>query len=205
VAGFDQPPPYGLVRGWLGAEAVVRLLAYAQSNRERFVESGVGYGSKGRIDSTRRRSQKLKNFGELSDEIAIKIKELLPAMFERLGGQPFAASKFELELVAHNDGAFFAKHLDTFAREPGVTSHRVISGVYYFHSLPKSFSGGVLRLYSIAATPEAGKFVDVEPENDTLVFFPSWFPHEVLPVVCPSGRFEHSRFAVNCWVHRSND
>ena len=76
------------------------------------------------------------------------------------------------------------------------------SAVYYFHRSPKSFSGGALRLYSFEASEERGTFVDIEPTNDTLVFFPSWFPHEVRPVVCPSGRFEDSRFAINCWVHR---
>ena len=81
-------------------------------------------------------------------------------------------------------------------------SQRVISAVYYFYRLPKSFSGGVLRLHSVAGGGEEGSFVDIEPTNDTLVFFPSWFPHEVLPVACPSGRFEDSRFTINCWFHR---
>jgi Rps23 Pro-64 3,4-dihydroxylase Tpa1-like proline 4-hydroxylase len=77
----------------------------------------------------------------------------------------------------------------------------VISAVYYFHTLPKAFSGGALRLHSLAASGKLGTFVDVEPDCDTLIFFPSWFPHEVLPVHCPSGRFMDSRFAINCWVH----
>jgi Rps23 Pro-64 3,4-dihydroxylase Tpa1-like proline 4-hydroxylase len=59
-----------------------------------------------------------------------------------------------------------------------------------------------LRIYAFADEKETGAFVDIEPTNDTLVFFPSWFPHEVLPVACPSGRFEDSRFAINCWVRR---
>ena len=179
------------------------MLAYAQLNRHRFKESNVGHGDTSRIDPTRRRSQKLKDFGDLAGEIEVKIQELLPVMFERLGSTPFAASKFELELVAHNDGAFYVRHKDTFTKTDGISSHRIISGVYYFHTQPKSFVGGVLRLHSLAATGEPGTFVDIEPDNDTLVFFPSWFPHEVLPVACPSGRFEDSRFAINCWVHRN--
>jgi SM-20-related protein len=42
----------------------------------------------------------------------------------------------------------------------------------------------------------------VEPTNDTLVFFSSWFPYEILPVVCPSGGFQDSRFAINCWIRQ---
>jgi Rps23 Pro-64 3,4-dihydroxylase Tpa1-like proline 4-hydroxylase len=76
--------------------------------------------------------------------------------------------------------------------------------VYYFHAQPKAFSGGVLRLHSLASGKgDGGEHVDVEPVNDTLVFFPSWYPHEVLPVTCDSSRFEDSRFAINFWVHRS--
>jgi SM-20-related protein len=78
---------------------------------------------------------------------------------------------------------------------------RVVSAVYYFHRLPKSFSGGALRVYPLAGREKSNTFVEIEPVNDTLVFFPWWFPHEVLPVVCPSGQFEDSRFAVNCWVY----
>jgi SM-20-related protein len=59
-----------------------------------------------------------------------------------------------------------------------------------------------LRIYPLIGRDKSNAFVEIEPANDRLVFFPSWFPHEVLPVVCPSGRFEDSRFAVNFWIYR---
>ena len=65
-----------------------------------------------------------------------------------------------------------------------------------------SGAGGVLRIYSFTDNNDTGSFVDIELTNDSLVFFPSWLTHEVLPVTCPSGRFEDSRFAINCWVRR---
>jgi SM-20-related protein len=123
-------------------------------------------------------------------------------VFEKPGSPPFVPAKLELELVAHHDGAFFAMNKDT-AQDKGAATCRMISVVYYFHRQPKSFSGGLLRLHSPAASGKPGTFVEIAPENDTLVFFPSWFPHEVLLVGCPSGRFEDSRFAINCWVHQS--
>jgi asparagine synthetase B (glutamine-hydrolysing) len=43
---------------------------------------------------------------------------------------------------------------------------------------------------------------DIEPIHNSLLMFPSWAPHEVMPVNCPSQRFIDSRFAINCWVHR---
>ena len=118
----------------------------------------------------------------------------------KLRTAPVDAPKLETQLVAHNDGAFYSRHIDT--QMIGRHDHiRVLSGVYYFHAKPKAFTGGALRLYSIG-NGEGRTFVDIEPEHNSLVVFPSWAPHEVMPVSCPSKRFVDSRFAINCWIHR---
>jgi Rps23 Pro-64 3,4-dihydroxylase Tpa1-like proline 4-hydroxylase len=180
------------------------LLEYARENRERFKDSQTGYGELGNVDSSQRISSILLDLGELKKVVKDRVKASLPEMFAKLGSSPFTPARIELELVAHGDGAFFSTHTDTFVRVEGAPSHRVISAVYYFHALPRAFSGGVLRLYALASGPEQERSrVEIEPENDTLAFFPSWYPHEVLPVKCPGGRFEDSRFAINCWVHRA--
>jgi SM-20-related protein len=194
----SRPPQYGSIWNWLGTEMVARLLNFAQTSREQFTASDVGYGNSNRIDLSYRRSSKLKPLGELENELQLCAQAALPSMFQHLGYTPFDPARLELEMVAHGDGAFFSRQEDTVIR-PEMTSYRAISAVYYFHRLPKSFSGGVLRLYSIGG--KGGSFVDIEPTNDRLIFFPSWFPHEVMPVVCPSAKFEDSRFAINCWVY----
>jgi Rps23 Pro-64 3,4-dihydroxylase Tpa1-like proline 4-hydroxylase len=130
------------------------------------------------------------------------MKELLPVISDKLGIKRFTPSWTEVELVAHGDGAFFARHSDTIVGPDREGRSRVISAVYYFYALPKAFSGGVLRIHSMAASGREGTFADISPDYDTLVFFPSFFPHEVSPVKCPSGQFLESRFAVNFWVHR---
>jgi len=116
----------------------------------------------------------------------------------------FEPSTIELELVASNDGAFFKRHIDTFIRGARTSSDRLLSGVYYFHAEPKAFSGGALRLYPFGREQGESNFAEVQPEQNTLVAFPSWAWHEVLPVSCPSRRFSDSRFNVNCWVHRTS-
>jgi SM-20-related protein len=200
-AAFSRPPPYGRLSNWLGTDMLARLLNFARKSRDNFQTSSVDYGEDERIDLTYRRSSTLTKLGGLENDLLARIQAALPFMFEQLGSAPFKPARFELEMVAHGDGAFFARHHDT-TTPPNGTSHRVISAVYYFHEVPKSFSGGVLRLHSIGGNGKAGSFVEIEPTNDTLIFFPSWFPHEVLSVTCPSGRFEDSRFAINCWVYR---
>jgi hypothetical protein len=163
---FLKPPPFGIVRQWLGGEIVERLLRHIKHNEPMFNESSVGYGKGKRVDHTRRRSSHL-YINDLVDEIELntKLHNVMPTIFERLGNTPFTPCKLEFQLAAHGDG------------------------------------GGVLRLHSLADHHEA-PFIDIEPDFDTLVFFPSWFPHEVLPVLVPSGRFLDSRFAINCWIHR---
>jgi Rps23 Pro-64 3,4-dihydroxylase Tpa1-like proline 4-hydroxylase len=136
--------------------------------------------------------------GNFKGELKANVIELLPVMFDRLGIKPFAPGEIETSFVAHGDGAFFARHIDTLRFREG--SLRAISAVYYFHALPKAFSGGLLRLYSLA---KGGPHIDISPDYDTIVFFPSFFPHEVLPVKCPSQRFLDSRFAVNFWINRN--
>ena len=196
---FNRLPPYELVHNWLGTEMVERLLRFAQSNEPRFEDTQVTHGAGESVDRTRRVSKNLR-LGKLETEVSAKVKDLLPIMFDRLGVKPFIPSKIEMELVAHGDGAFFLRHIDTLTHPEG--SRRIISAVYYFHALPKAFSGGVLRLHSPAASGQQCTFVDIAPDYDTLVFFPSFFPHEVLLVKCASRQFLHSRFAINFWIHR---
>jgi Rps23 Pro-64 3,4-dihydroxylase Tpa1-like proline 4-hydroxylase len=195
---FNKIPPYDLVHNWLGTEMVERLLRFARSNEDRFGDTLVTHGEDELVDRTRRVSKNLR-LGKLEPEVTSRVKDLLPVMFDRLGIRPFIPSKIEVELVAHGDGAFFRRHIDTLTHREG--RGRIISGVYYFHTIPKAFSGGVLRLHSPAASGQQCTFVDITPDYDTLVFFPSFFPHEVLPVKCSSGQFIHSRFAINTWVH----
>lgn len=104
--------------------------------------------------------------------------------------------QLEIEAVHSGDGAFFSRHIDTTRGDR--THHRVISAVYYYNRAPRGFTGGGLKLYSLDQQETAV----VEPTDNTMVFFPSIFFHEVLPVSVPSGQFAAGRFSVNCWVNR---
>ena len=196
---FTRLPPHGTIPHWLGAETVEQLLDYALAHQDAFTPSQVGYDAASAVKPEVRRSSWLKSLGNFESLFEARVRSLMPAIFTQLGSPPVSSSSLELELVAHGEGAFFSRHIDTATK--GI-SHRVVSCVYYFHAQPKGFSGGQLRLHSIGGKGEPGSYIDVEPTNDTLVFFPSWFPHEVLEVSCPSGRFADSRFAVNCWIYQ---
>jgi SM-20-related protein len=190
-------PPYRLRRNFLDDATVGRLLDYALANQFRFEPTKV-YG-KG-VNPLRRISLGLNEF----DPPKRELKEVLrPRVAEFAADFKLSAFEFrglELELVAHGDGAFFSPHIDTLVAS-GQPS-RVISGVFYFHAMPKAFTGGEFRMHGIGPAQEAGGYLDIAPEHNLLLTFPAWAPHEVRPVSCPSKAFRDSRFAINIWVHR---
>lgn len=201
---FVQPAPHGVIENFLGADTVNRLLQYCASRADQFIAAEVGEEDHGRVDERIRVSRRLTDLAEFQDVVMQRLRQHVPQMVSNLRLSPFDAEEYELEIVAHGDGAFFATHIDTIAgaSKPPMWE-RMISAVYYFFNVPKAFSGGALRLYPLLDA-RGGSYVDVEPVQDGLVYFPSWAPHEVRPIASPSRRFDDSRFAINCWICRRN-
>jgi len=192
-------PPYLVLRDFLGEEMVAGLLDYVVCRQLDFTAREVGIVSK-TVDPSIRISTGLDDLGKFRQVLKAKILGLLPTLIAQLRVSSIDEPRLETELVAHGDGAFFRRHIDTqTAHYREVDRIRHLSGVYYFNAEPKAFTGGALRLHAIAGK-EGENFVDIEPARDSLVVFLSWAPHEVLPVSCPSKRFIDSRFAINCWV-----
>lgn len=180
---------------------VARLFAAAQENEQRFKPAKVGAGGHAVVQPDKRISTRLRKFGPVAGELEDILRPLAPQIAAALGVKPFAITHVELELVAHGDGAFYTRHIDTMpgASDDQAAGMRLLSGVYYFHAMPKAFEGGALRLHEIPFGAADAQFIDLQPEHNSLAFFPSWMPHEVMKVSCPSGRFIDSRFAINCW------
>ncbi len=177
-----------------------RLLAYAIENESRFQPSEtVGDGTEG-IDRSARVSSVLRSLGSLKEDIRERLLKLAPDLMVDLGIPRFDISKIEVEMAAHNDGAFFDTHVDTIDYDQATL--RLMSAVYYFHKEPKRYCGGALRIYALGPVAATPRYRDIDPEHNSLVFFPSWAPHEVRPTVCPSGAFADSRFAINAWFLR---
>jgi len=197
---LNRPPPHSIRRHFLGQAMVERLLQYAKAHEEEFTANTIGRAEK--INQSISVSLSLKKIGNFKSEIKSGISDALPNVLSELGSAPFKPMSFEMLISAYGDGAFYKRHIDSYVGGASEPSDRIITMVYYFHRLPKVFAGGVLRLHSLAASGRDGSFVDIEPISDTAVFFPSWFPHEVLAVTCPDGGFMDSRFAITCMIHR---
>jgi Rps23 Pro-64 3,4-dihydroxylase Tpa1-like proline 4-hydroxylase len=194
-------PPHRLIRDFLPASAPAALLDWAIENEADFKPTTMGYGGLAKEEPTQRRSVGVHKFGPLEPVLRQRALEIAPALFDELRVSPSQVGSVELQLVAHNDGGFLKQHIDTFtgAAWAAASGSRVVSAVYYLHYLPKAFTGGCLRLFPFGATGEDGGYLDFEPEHNTLLVFPSWTSHEVLPIYCPSKKFADSRFAVNIW------
>ena len=144
-----------------------------------------------------------KEFSEVYYLIKNKLLEQFPSLINQLKHPEFSVSHVEMQMTAHNDGAFYKVHTDAGSEK---TKTRELTYVYYFYQEPKQFSGGELKIYD---TEMQGKKIIqkensqvIEPRNNSIVFFNSRCKHEVLPISCSSNEFKASRFTLNGWLRR---
>lgn len=192
--------PYMHIQNHLSDELNAEILAYAVRRQLDFRPSviyvrGIQKRSDLRISLT------LKDMGPYKSIMQESIRKLIPALTEGLKITRFDAGEIDVEFAAYGDGALFKSHIDTAVHRK-TENPRVISAVYYLHSNPKKFEGGNFRLHTISIGKSNEKSKDFLPDNNSLLAFPSFAPHEVLPVVAPEVDFKDWRFAVNCWIHK---
>lgn len=126
----------------------------------------------------------------------------VPGWAAALGMGRLEVGEIELQCAAHGDGAFYRPHIDIETGDKSRPSRwRALSIVYYVHGPESGFTGGALRFHGFMSGGER-PFVDIEPRSGRMVIFPSFAPHEVRPVSCPSGDAADWRMAINCWVQR---
>jgi SM-20-related protein len=193
--------PYLLFENFLDIDLNKDILNYAIENEVNFVVSSVSKSGSNVYDSELCESKTLYNMGPSKSIFQEKIAERIPEMASRLQISPFKPGKIEVQIGAYGDGSFFLDHIDTVVHEKSERP-RVISAIYYFHSTPKRFTGGELRLHPLPFGQGSDEPVDIIPKNNSLLVFPSIAPHEVLPIHAKDIGFKDWRFAINCWVHK---
>lgn len=157
-------------------------------------------------DPSYRKSRVLYELEEYGTLVKDRLLDLLPEALKAFNREAFPLDKIDTQITASNDGDFFKVHQDNSSIEPWDIPLRELSFVHYFHSEPKAFSGGQLRIYDsengAVRNSEKRRARTITPRQNTLVLFPSSYDHEVLPVRCPTARFANSRFTVNGWLIR---
>ena len=198
---LQVPPPVIIVDDFVGEAAAEQLLQYAIDHEAGFRPSKVALGHVALIDESRRVSMVHSEIDPVLPLIEPTIRKTVDEAIPKLGLVNVESYLLEPELTWCGDGAFFKMHTDTLSRDR-LANQRVVTMVHYFHRRPKAFTGGQLRLYGLGAHA-TDCIAEIEPRFDRAVLFPSWFPHEVLPVHCNSGAFSDGRFAISCWVRRN--
>ncbi|MEH2204685.1 MAG: 2OG-Fe(II) oxygenase [Nostoc sp.] len=189
---------YIQIDNFLKPEEHKNLVKYVLEKESDFLPSNTSTN-----DINYRQSMVVYSFPEFSELILKRIQAMIPDILSKLNLPSFSISQIESQLTAHNDGNYYKLHNDNGSPD---TATRELTYVYYFYQEPKSFSGGELLIYdskienNVYVNTET--FKTVEPRNNSIVFFPSRYMHEVLPVKCPSQAFGDSRFTINGWVRR---
>jgi SM-20-related protein len=194
-----QTIPIMLYDEFLVAEELRGLLRYSLHNSSRFVQSEVTRYDDGiERNSRHRRSRVLFELGSYQGLFQQRLLTFLPHVLLALGVRPFAVASLEIQLTASNHAEFFRAHSDSDDR---TLRGRELTFVYFFHREPRRFGGGELRIFNLIQSAPTGTehFELIYPLQNQIVFFPSCYLHEILPVVCPSREFADSRFTVNGW------
>lgn len=205
-------PPIARIEGFLSEQDRSALLQWVLAHPERFKSATVSLEDEISVKPATRQALTTRDFESELNWLQDRFRAVQDDLLQNLRLTVPAIEALELEIAAHGNGAHFAPHVDIpvgagrkpLGGRPGRTDDRLLSAVYYFHGEPKRFEGGNLRLYPLGADPKdaakkAVQFVDVEPNQNTLVAFPAWATHEVRAIKCPSEAFADCRFAVNCW------
>ncbi len=191
-------PPCMIIDDFLGEDEHADMLAHTLQQNEGFYS---GTTSTGPINA--RQNLALMEFGNQAHSklLCNRLLTWLPHILQNLDLAPFPVHMVESQLTASNHGHYYRAHHDT---EDGQEAMRKLTCVYYFNQQPVQFTGGELRLYDSAIVDgyrvQGDGFQEVKPVSNRMVVFVSDSFHELMPVHCPSRKFEHSRFAVTNWI-----
>jgi Rps23 Pro-64 3,4-dihydroxylase Tpa1-like proline 4-hydroxylase len=202
-AVLDGPDFYVTLEGFI-REGQQGLLEYGIEHEQDFTKATIVQDEDGVpvVDERLRRARILSDLGDFRPMFEERLKEVLSPVLSQLKMEPFPVGEIEIQMTASVDGDFFRMH-----RDGDEQSTRELSFVYFFHSEPKRYSGGELRIFDAEVIDGREVPTDrsqiLSPRQDVVVFFPSRSEHELLPVRVPSKSFADSRFTVNGWIHRA--
>jgi SM-20-related protein len=196
--------PHGTIRDVLGMPRISAMLDYLEGRQADFAPGYIQNRKTGErsLISLLGSPLFLKDLGPFRLQFESVIRAIAPIVLAQFGLSEAAVEPREFSFAWYGDGGYFKTHVDTVEQLEHV---RVLSCIYYFAEKPRRFGGGELRLYGFPDPfrRSARPIVDVAPDTDKLVVFPSWLNHEVLPVHLSSKAWRDGRFTANCWIYRS--
>ena len=192
----SRAAPFVHIRDFLSHAERERLLSAALATQGFFAPARTGRGADRKVRPLQRRAlavRLLHREGECA-WLVPKLREALPMVSMLLRIDSLDLCRMDLAMVAHPDGGFGVCHSDDTP----------LSAICYFHRDPRPFSGGDLLLYDTDVETgrcSASEFSRVAPRGGSVVFYPSYYAHEVAAVGCGPGgsgevEFAAARFSV---------
>lgn len=120
--------------------------------------------------------------------------------FRRIGMQPFQPDRIETQITRYSEAGHFNIHRDSGSAVP----ERRLTFVYYFHHQPRRFRGGDLLLFDEPDHRPSSKlteFTRIQPDDNSLILFPSDRLHAVMPVALSSDDLMDGRWTINGWLY----
>lgn len=178
------------------ADWVERLLAFTEASQGNFVPTTTATQ-----EMEYRKSQVLFAFEPFETDLMNRVMQLHGQAMAGLQMTPFPISQIERQLTRSGGGEYYRVHNDNGSPD---CANRRLTYVYYY-SRPDAFVDGQLKLYDMYA--EGGywrwnqeKYQLVTPKPNSIVFFESYYMHEVLPVMTFEDGFMDARFTINGWL-----
>jgi hypothetical protein len=197
-----QPAPFAFVENFLPAEFHHNLLARVlAAPDEDVVPSTVGLNE---YNPDRRVSFTVGGLKEIQSEFWSYVSEALPSLCPRLQVPLFPVGRTEVRVRTYRAGNFFEVHRDNSIPE---SADRTVSFVYFFHRVPRRYTGGELLLFDTSPSSKRysiTNFTRVVPVDNALIMFPSRFYHAVVPVECTSPDPGDTRFVINGHIRRAD-
>lgn len=197
----ESPVPFVHVQNFLNALDQEQVWGIINENQPAFSQALLGNRE---LNLESRSSHVLyhQHLQDIEERFLDKIKSALADILPKLGFLPFDLTRAELQLTMHLDGDFFKTHKDI--GNSGRTGTQHITFVYYFHCVPKRFTGGDLLLFdtNIKTDTYNNRYTRISPDHNSLIFFPSWAFHQVTPIQLATNRYDEGRFTLNGWLHK---
>lgn len=171
-----------------------QLLSLALAHRDGFVPPKPTINTpKGEVDAAVRTGPVLLHpvtDREVRPWFEARLRDAFASALSRLRRRTPRAYRVEMAMSAFLAGDYIAKHNDNRYRD------RRLSFAYYFHRQPRPFSGGELLLHDAGGNA----FTSIEPQHNSIVFFPPESIHEVAPVKGDRDDFGAARFTLQGWL-----
>lgn len=198
------PAPFLYIEDFLSNSELQSIWNMEKLNKKHFSCSVISdYEDKGvEVDDYRKSlTLYIDDLGSIWGWFLEKIACKLPEVWSYVQIEPFVPTRTEMQLTRHGDNEFFKIHQDSGGKR---LQNRKLTYVYYFHKEPKHFDGGEILLFDTDTKVNDlnNRYTKLIPKNNSIIFFPSSFFHQVTTVHMKKDGFRDGRFAIHGWLHK---